>query len=1084
MVRDPLYRAIEEGLGGRLDPELFERCAVELLREVYPGLVPIGGGEGGGVVGAIADSRGGAPIPLVVTTGGNVIGNLTKNLKSYRGRWGTAHEAVVATSQALTGRRRINLAERAGELGFVLRNIHDQADFVGRLYGHPAWRRELLGLTGDPPALSAFPSSPRPWPTQQLLGRDEESAWLRKANRDAVIAGQPGVGKTAVLSDLAREGYGLFVVSRDIGKIADAYRELGLSRLFVDDAHLDSVDPLDSLLGKLLRLRRDLGMTFQIMATTWPGHEIDIRRTLYLADDQVLRVKPLEQATMEEIVRGVNPRFADELIAEILDQSDGRPGLAVTLAQWAQRGELKDLVNGQLLLREIARDLPRPDSTLDVLAPFALAGTYGMILPAAAQPLGRPEDDLRAALRPVSGTGILQETDDSDPDRRFIGVKPEALRVALVERAYFSGVLSMPVEPALEQAGDPHACTHTLIQVLGRGGRVPHGLIRERLEELHRVTWPGGLWERYVGTGEEAARWVLEKHPERIGSVARAALAIVPDIALDGLLNDSEEGNLGNSDPTRVVDSWIRSGLPGRDAAERRILLIERLAAHIRSARGDCGGLWSNRRLSETDLFCAAFSLEVTAWHANPLDDMTLLVTSGSLRGNEIRQLAQVWPTALDALRVLGDDGVRCARAIVEEWTVRLLIRGEHPETHPVAMKEAPRMLQDVIELADGAPGVVMWAHRLVRRRNMVAELPGLDDPLLDKLFPDIELGDSFPDELVLASAREVADEWRREDPQTVAGRMMYYEWQRELADHSYPNVLQRLPHEFAERVDDPLAWLRAFLDQRAPGSWVQPLLEAAIVASPASDTPWELVAHDKKHALVCARVGLSLPGLPESAVAHILEALRHLVSVRQDLVPWGDLSHEWQCRLLRDTNARLRAAAAAGLWHAYGGIRPSGALGRLLSDVVAESGDPSLLQELLGADRMVARAWVLQRARASSTQRSVGEGPPQWETVELPLAEGIEHSGDFSPWRYSELLKAAITAMTVEDRRDLILAIPALSDRKLFGNLVGTDPDLYRALLERNVPVTTHLEPLCGEPSERMIQMACEHGYSIPGDG
>ena len=1087
MVRDPLYREIERRLEEGPNPDDFERCVVDLLRAVYPGLVPIRGGDDGGMDGAISDTRRGPPTPLVVTTGEDVIGNLTKNLKSYRGDGGTAGEAVVATSQALTRRRRTNLAKRAREMGFVLRNIHDQADFVGRLYRHPAWRRELLGLTGDPPALSAFPGSPRGWPTQQLLGRDEESTWLRQTNQDAVIAGQPGVGKTALLSDLAKEGYGLFVVSRDIGKIADAYRELSPSRLFVDDAHLDSVDPLDSLLGKLLRLRRDLGMTFQIMATTWPGHEIDIRRTLYPADDQVLRVKPLEQATMVEIVRGVNPRFPDELIAEILDQSEGRPGLAVTLAQWAQRGELKDLVNGQLLLREIARDLPRPDSTLDALAPFALAGTYGMTLPAAAQPLGWPGNDLRAAFRPVSGTGILQEADHSDPDRRFISVKPEALRVALVERAYFSGVLSMPVTPALEHAGDSHACTYTLIQVLDRGGGVPHGLIRRRLEELHRVSWPGGVWERYVGTGEEAARWVLETHPDKILSVGRAALAVVPDIALDNLLDDSGEGNVGTNDPTRVIDSWIRSGLPGRDAAERRIRLIERLAAHIRSARGEYGELWSNRRFSETGLFRAAFSLEVSAWRANPLDDMTLLVTSGSLRGNEVRELARVWPTALDALRVLGDDGVRCARQIVEEWTVRLLIRGENPETYPAAKKQAPRMLQDVIELADGAPGVVMWAHRLVRHRKLVAELPALDDPLLDKLFPDIKWGDSFPDELVLASARALVDEWRREDPQTVARRMMYYERQRELADHFYPNVLKHLPHEIAERVDEPSEWLRAFLDQRAPGSWAQPLLEAAIVASPASDTPWELVAHDKESALVCARVGLSLPGLPESAVALILEAVRRVVAVRHDLVPWGDLSHEWQCRLLRDTNARVRAAAAAGLWRVHGGTRPSGTLGRLLWDAIVESGDASLLQELLGADRMVARAWVLQQARASSTQRSRRETPPPWEEVELPSAEGIVHLGDLSPWRYSELLRTAIASLTVEDRRDLILAIPIHADERLFGYLVGTDPDLYRVLLKRNVPRSAHLGPLRVGPSEgreALIRVAREHGYADCGSG
>lgn len=1084
-MKDPLYREIRGRLEEGPNPDDFERCAVELLRDVYPGLVPIHGGDDGGMDGAIANARGGPPIPLVVTTRKDVIGNLTKNLTSYRAQGGTAGEAVVVTSRALTGRRRANLAKRAGELGFVLRNIHDQAEFVGRLYRDPDSRRELFpGLTGNPPALSVFPGSPRPWPATELLGRDEELEWLRGAAGDVVLSGQPGVGKTALLGTLAREGHGLFVVSRDIGEIADACREFDPDRVFVDDVHLDPASTRDSVLSGLLRLRRELGMTFEIMATTWPGHEIDVRRALYLADDRVLRVKPLERGAVTEIVRGVNPHFIHELVGEILNQSEGRPGLAVTLAQWALRDELKDLVNGRLLLREIARDLPQPESTLDVLAPFALAGTYGMTLPAAAQPLGWPENDMRAALRRVSGTGILHEADESDPDRRFIGVKPEALRVALVERAYFSGVLSMPVEPALEQAGDPDPFTHTLIEVLARGGRVPHGLIRRRLEELHGYSWPGGLWEAYVKTGEEAARWVLETHPDRILSVGRAALGIMPDIALDGLLNAPAEGNLGTGDPTQVIENWVRSGLPGRDAAERRIRLIERLAAYVRSAQREYRELWTNRRFSEADLFRAAFSLEVSAWHSNPLDDMTLLVKSGSLRGNEVREIAQLWPTALDALRVLGDDGVRCACRIIEEWTGRLRIRGQHPDTNPTAENEAPRMLQDVIELAEGAPGVVMWARRLARCRKLEVDLPDLDDPLLDRLFPATgRPWDSFPTDVILAAAREVADDWKREDPRTVARRMTYYERQRELADHIYPNVLGHVPEEIAQRVDSPSEWLEAFLDQEAPASWVQPLLEAAIAASPTSDTPWKLVGRDREYALVCVRVGLSLSGLSDSAVGHILGAVRHVVAKRHDLVPWGDLSHEWQCRLLQDSDAKVRAAAVGPLWHAHRGIRPSGALGTLLWDAAVESGDSALLEELLGKDRMVARAWVLQQARVFSTRRTGHEIAPPWEQIELPLAKGVVRLGDLSPRRYLRLLKTAITALTIEDRRDLILAIPAHADRRFFGNLVGTDPDLYRALLERHVPVTARLEPLCGEPSERMIRMAREHGLPIGSD-
>lgn len=1058
-MRDPLYREIRRRLEEGPNPDDFERCAVELLRDVYPGLVPIRGGDDGGMDGAIADPRGDSPIPLVATTGRNVIGSLTKNLTSYRAQGGTAGKAVVATSQTLTGRRRANLAKRAGELGFVLRNIHDQADFVGRLYRYPASRRELFpGLTGKPPALSVFPRSPRPWPTTELLGRDEELERLRRAEGDVVLSGQPGVGKTALLGTLAGEGHGLFVVSRDIGKIADACREFDPDRVFVDDVHLDPASPRDSLLSELLRVRRELGMRFKIMATTWPGHEDDVRQSYYL-DGQVLRVDPLDRATMTDIVRRVNRRFTDVLIGEILNQSEGRPGLAVTLAQWALRDELEDLVNGRLLLSEIARDLPRPDSTLDALAPFALAGTHGMTLPAAARSLERPVSDLRAALRAVSGTGILREPGDGDHHGRCVRVTPAALRVALVERAYFSGALSMRVEPALEQAGDPRAYTRTLIEVLARGGPVPHGLIRSRLEELHGYSWPGGLWEAYVRTGEEAARWVLETHPDRILSVGRAALGIMPDAALDGLLDAPAEGNLGTGDPTQVIENWVRSGLPGRDAAERRIRLIERLAAYVRSAQGEYRELWANRRFSEADLFRAAFSLEVSAWQPNPLDDTHFVITSGSLSGTEVRALAQAWPKALDALRALGDDGVRCACRIIEEWTGRLRIRGQHPDTNPTAENEALRMLQDVIELAKGAPGVVMWARRLARYRKLEIDLPDLDDPLLDRLFPATgRPWASFPTDVVLATAREVADDWKREDPRTVAHRMMYYERQRELADHIYPNVLGYVPEEVAQRVDRPSEWLEAFLDQRAPASWVQPLLEAAVAASPTSDTPWELVGRDREYALVCVRVGLSLSGLSDGAVGHILEAIRHVVAKRHDLVPWGDLSHEWQCRLLQDSDAKVRAAAAGPLWHAHRGIRPSGALGTLLWDAVVESGDSALLEELLGKDRMVARAWILQQARVFSARRL----------------------GDLSPRRYLRLLKTATAALTMEDRRDLILAIPADADRRFFGNLVGTDPDLYRALLERNVPVIARLEPLYGEPSERMIQMAREHGLPI----
>jgi hypothetical protein len=38
LIRDPLYQDVLSGLDGRLDPELFEQCSVDLLRREAMGL--------------------------------------------------------------------------------------------------------------------------------------------------------------------------------------------------------------------------------------------------------------------------------------------------------------------------------------------------------------------------------------------------------------------------------------------------------------------------------------------------------------------------------------------------------------------------------------------------------------------------------------------------------------------------------------------------------------------------------------------------------------------------------------------------------------------------------------------------------------------------------------------------------------------------------------------------------------------------------------------------------------------------------------------------------------------------------------
>src|SRR5260370_12883697 len=158
MMRDTFYNHILKALSSSLDEECFELCVNLLLSKEVPTLVPVHGGTDSGMDGATASQ---GPF-LVCTTGEDVIGNLTKSLKSYLKDGGQRRTCVLATSQELSQRRRRNLEKRAEQFGFSLLHIYPREAMAERLYHSPRWCKELLGLSGRPSALTLIPVSDRP----------------------------------------------------------------------------------------------------------------------------------------------------------------------------------------------------------------------------------------------------------------------------------------------------------------------------------------------------------------------------------------------------------------------------------------------------------------------------------------------------------------------------------------------------------------------------------------------------------------------------------------------------------------------------------------------------------------------------------------------------------------------------------------------------------------------------------------------------------------------------------------------------------------------------------------------------------
>ncbi|OGP15958.1 MAG: hypothetical protein A2V21_313060 [Deltaproteobacteria bacterium GWC2_55_46] len=1044
MTRDPFYKKIIEGLNGQLDPELFEQCAADLLRAEWPTLVPIRGGADAGMDGAVADGKG-RPFPLVSTTSVDVIGNLTSNLETYISKGGPRREAILATSQALSGQKRKNLEERATELGFTLIQIYDQAALADRLYHNSHWCRELLNLTGEPPALSVVPVSFRPLIGDALIGRDADLSWLNNTSGDRVLVGQPGSGKTFLLHKFAKDGGGLFAVADDRTSLASAIRDAQPKAIIVDDAHIRN-----DLLLNLLQLRRALGISFDILTSSWPGGVESIRGILSLPDSQIHKLDLLTRDHIVEVIKNTGIGGPVELVRSIVDQAQGRPGLAVTLSYLCLQGDVRRVALGDALsssIRTSFEPLVGKEAT-DVLAAFAMGGDSGMTMESVAKGLELTSIRVRAITAGLASGGVLR-----DIGRDRLSVIPAELRYPLVRDVFYSGPTSLNAEYFIVNSPDLGDTIFTLIGAKARGAIIPSSDLLDLLERIQ----PQSAWVAYAWMGPEESRTALSRHPEMLIELSHACLGNIPESIIPLLLSaatgDERPLNSTTDHPLRLIEDWIKSAWPGsKDVISRRALLLDAISKWL-SGGGDAHvGLHAL-----TFVFLPRFD-RVTQ---DPGSGMSVTFSHGVVTPQDLKGIGDLWSKAFEIIRAYGESNWPHILTIIRNIAYPgPNVRIDPEEFYKIVKTIVTQMIKDVISLAHGHPAVLQKIKEIAENKGIEIEVPL--DKYFEIFFPGERIEEDWETEhkRQMSAVEELSKELSSKDHALVIELIAKAEAEAKASGKSWPRMTPHLCGLLAKGVKQRIPWIRKAIEANLPSDLVVPFLREAVNAKEAE---WESISieclESPQYKYAPILIFLTMTSPPSDILDKVMHKLEGFDQTVEILCLRGEVPEDTRTLLLRHENDSVASKAALGIWQAM----KDKAIGSLGEDwrkaILRLEENDYWLGEILAKDSALAQEWLMTNL---FNERSVYRN-------------------------FYDVCDKAIRSLDIEARRKILEALPDdFGHAEIAADLVGDDLSLYRLLLSKKVYSRIHLAPIKWEHEKpwskewvEKAKVALSAGYS-----
>lgn len=1037
MNHDPLHRKISDALAGSLDGNLFERCAQDLLGDAFPNLAPVVGGSDSGMDGAFGTADG--AFPLVCTVQEDVIGNFRDNIQTYLAKKQGPKRVVIATSQSLTTAKRRNLEEEAVKLGVTIVNIHDAAYFADRLYRHASWRLQLLGITGDPPALSAFPRVGRFVRPELLVGREQDLEWLQQTQGDLLLVGHPGSGKTYLHQHLAAQGLCLFGVDPSRHRLAESIREQQPSIVVVDDGHIQI-----SLIEDLMHLRAELGANFRIHANCWPLHKVNVQRLMRLSINRVRTLEPLRRQEILDLVKKSGISGPDWLLHTLIQQSDGKPGLAVALIESCKTEDISRIWSGEAAAEQLVGNLQlvRREEDRCILAAFAVGGDIGMSFRDVSETLQVPEIKLKQITADLGSGGLIEEVGD---DR--LQVRPPAIRPVLVRDVFYRGASALSINTLLERSRSTAATAAVLLSAQQRGANIDRAL----LEAYAQTANNDDIWEHFAWIDEQCALTILGSYPEQVCNAATGLLHYSPGRTLDALL-DADELTLVQQagaveHPRRRIGEWLFPfDMEPHVTVERRLALIAVLEERVRQGKVGKGESFT---WALAEIFQPAFDIA----RLSPGNNRQIQSIRGVASHAILTEIVALWPRARGLFPHVSNSAAHIFFARLEDWCLPQRLSFHAPlseQTYDLIRQNGRQMLTDILEMPHCNRAWRTRAATISRWAEL--DLNVTVDQTFDAGFADRDHSQSWEEEEKkrVDELQEVASSLIKRPLDEVLNYLD--DIRAEASEFGYRNPnghLWIIYHHLSKICKDPWGWFDALVTRKSPSEFVAPFIDRM---SNDDLSQYDAALHrllelPEYQRLAIVRV-LRLSNVNQSLISSALTLLDDPELVEHLRPRDSSIPVEVMTRILKHTNPRVRGAGAMGEWQR----EPAGTVRHDLEAewrIAIRDVEPNhyALKEIFEQDSVLAFEWLQAQLRAN---RHMSE--------------------------HDQAFHAACKAISREQRAQLLRLFTCKNySDECFDLVVGEEINLFAEWLKHHTDEYLRLRPLDCNVGPRWEQMAIQ---------